>query len=166
MPASASFFGRYRRQILIETGTWHGDGVQAALDAGFEHVHSIELSPSLYRQARQRFMSDARVDIYLGLSTGWLPMILDHVHTPVTFWLDAHYSAGDTARGPEMTPLLGELDIIAEHEIKEHTILIDDVRLFGTDFADVQLADVEQALTRINPAYRIQHDGDILVAQV
>ena len=68
-----------------------------------------------------------------------------------------------------------ELDLIAEHHIKNHTILIDDVRCFGrdgvVDWSTVSLDLVVEALRKINPAYAISYEqgitrNDVLVADI
>lgn len=172
MPASAAMFARYLSPCLIETGTWHGDGVAAALEAGFPRIRSVELSPLLHQAAAERYRGDIRVELWLGQSGECLPMMLEDIVMPVTFWLDAHYSGGDTDRGPSVCPLLDELAVIAEHALKRHTILIDDVRLFGSEFP-LTLPEVRAALYAINPSYRLTFDQsamrelgrDILVAR-
>lgn len=96
--------------------------------------------------------------------------MLAQVYTPATFWLDAHYMGGVTALGDKFCPLLEELDLIARHRIKTHTILIDDVCCFGNEFgSDVTVDQVIKKLLTINPRYRFHfEDGkfrnDILVA--
>lgn len=170
MPASVALFQKYRSSILIETGTWHGDGVQAALDAGFPCVYSIELSSELYCKSWLRFVADPRVFLHQGDSARMLPLLLAQLSGQITFWLDAHYSSGDTARGPVVCPLLGELDAIAHHPVNTHTILIDDVRLLGAKteggFPDVTLQQVIDTLWLMNPDYYITQEGDVLVASV
>lgn len=155
MPATASLFRRYPHPVLIETGTWHGDGIAAALEAGFGRVVSIELSEDLYRAARARFRGDCRVTLCHGDSADWLPVVLAELHQPATFWLDAHDSGGDTARGPEASPLLRELDVIAAWPEHADAVLIDDVRLFGADFP-FPLLDVEERLMRMHADYTLE----------
>jgi hypothetical protein len=54
------------------------------------------------------------------------------VHQPCLFWLDAHYSAGITAKGEGNTPIEEELKHIFGHECAENNvILIDDARVFN-----------------------------------
>jgi hypothetical protein len=96
--------------------------------------------------------------------------LLPGVTTRCTFWLDAH-ECGSGAGDAKDCPLLEELSLIAMHEIKEHTILIDDVRLFGTDsFPSVD--QVIGIIKAINPVYKIIYVNssdfieDILVAKV
>jgi hypothetical protein len=74
-------------------------------------------------------------------------------------------------------PLLKELALIGRHRIKTHTILIDDVRLFGTkgpeDWSGVTLDKVIDKLKSINRNYSIHYENgiewaqnDVLVAEI
>jgi len=53
-----------------------------------------------------------------------------HVEKPCLFWLDGHYSGGNTAKGEKETPIMEELRQICAHPVKNHLILIDDAREF------------------------------------
>ncbi len=164
MPADARLFARYPNPVLVETGTWHGDGVAAALEAGFPCVYSIELSEMLYARACDRFHGDPRVTLYVGQSNVWLPEVLDLIDGPATFWLDAHYSAGDTARGDVFCPILDELALIARHPVKTHTLLIDDLRLFGPGEFGVSYEQLHSALMDINPTYVLTYADSPMAA--
>jgi len=167
MPPSVDFFKKYFNRHFVETGSWHGDGVWCARHAGFDSVRSIELSPSLFQQCVNRFKDDNRVKLYQGDSGASLGSVIADINEPITFWLDAHYSEGDTAKGPCMTPLLQELEAIAKHHVKGHVILIDDHRNFSTDmFGGVTEDQVKAAIRKIDPCYQFEVVGDILVAKV
>src|SRR6185295_17672205 len=92
-------FTQYGNKYFIETGTCVGSGLQLAVDAGFEVLHSIELAVPFYIQARRRFANTPNVNLWYGDSSKVLPQILRLVDAPATFWLDGHYSGGHTARG-------------------------------------------------------------------
>lgn len=176
MPANAKIFRQFPNQVFVETGTFHGEGVNDALRAGFQQVISIELCPSLAEENKNRFAGDERVTIIQGDSGCSLGEHIKSIQVPITFWLDGHFSGGETARGPKRTPILDELEHIRNHPIKTHTILIDDVRIFNTEeFDNIQLDTVIDALHSINRDYHIKRidgawsDGaackdDILVA--
>ena len=149
MPATADIFAQAPNPIFVETGSYLGDGIQAALDAGFQRVISIELSDKYFGISTRRFQNDSRVTIVQGDSALILGQVIADISTPITFWLDGHYSAGDTARGVVMIPLLEELHSIAAHPIKRHTLLIDDMRCWR----------------EVNPAHGFQED-DVLQALV
>jgi len=165
-------FAKYPNKYFIETGSCTGDGIQKALEAGFEHIISIELAPHYYRHCCQRFASFSNVAMLLGDSTEILPLLLQTIEAPATFWLDGHYSEWDTARGESNTPLMAELESIRQHRIKTHTLMIDDARLFGAvEFDFLTLDEVIKKIKEINTRYVISfEDGhipnDVLIAQV
>ena len=123
---------RYGLDVLIETGTYYGDMVQAMTYA-FRRIYSIELSEDLFRRSRNRFMGQAHIELICGDSARVLPSVLRRLTAPALFWLDGHYSGGVTARGPEDTPILAELDQILATTEDGHVIVIDDARCFGAD---------------------------------
>jgi hypothetical protein len=131
MTASPNLFSKYSNPVFVETGSYEGDGIQAALSSGFTKVVSIELAPALAEYCRNLFEGDSRVTLYEGDSSKMLDKILKDINEPVTFWLDGHWSYGETARGDEDSPLLKELELIKawikETGIKP-TLLIDDMR--------------------------------------
>lgn len=173
MPGSADIFARFPNDYFVETGTWHGDGVKAALAAGFSAIRSVELSEDLFKNAKVTFRDDPRVKLWWGASSDCLSDMLGDISSPATIWLDAHYSGGDTVCGPTTCPLLDELDVLKHHPITRHTILIDDVRLLGTAEFGVSLNEVSDALRSINLSYDVCLIGsglielgkDILVAR-
>jgi len=112
--------------VAIETGTYHG-GTSRELSEMFDKVYTIEKSNIMFDIARSNLQHIPNVTQYLGDSTNVLPEIVED-NDNILYWLDAHYSGGDTAQG--VCPLLKELEIIFSHN-KNQMILIDDVRLFG-----------------------------------
>ncbi|GAI41065.1 unnamed protein product, partial [marine sediment metagenome] len=146
--------------VFIETGTSGGDGVNVAIAAGFEKIISIENDPEAYRIAAERFRHDSNIRLIYGDSKLALSKLLNLIGEPVTFWLDAHTT--------DSCSLLDELEVIAEHDVKTHTILIDDVRYFRGNYWGITLERILSTLKRINPKYIIEYiDGfckeDILV---
>jgi len=122
---------RFRLKLLVETGTFYGDMVEA-MKRHFSHVYSIELSHELWQRASQRFRGDRNVNIIHGDSGSELDRIVRGLDQPALFFLDGHYSAGITAHGVTNTPIYEELaHIFADG--RRHVIVIDDARLFGTD---------------------------------
>lgn len=123
----------FHLRTLIETGTFLGDTI-AATNKLFDHIYSIELSDELYEMAKERFKGNTKIDIRHGDSGDVIKDILDNVTQPCLFWLDGHYSEGNTAKGQLNTPIIQELTHIFNTDIKGHVILIDDARCFnGTD---------------------------------
>lgn len=177
MPGSSEMFAKYPNPVFIETGTYHGEGIQAALQAGFKSIRSVELSDSLYHMCVEKFKNFPNVKLYYGSSPEKLWEMIADVSGPITFWLDAHYSDSSTAKGSELSPILKELEIIDRHPVKTHTILVDDVRDMGTVYFDFVTRDeVIKKIMAINPNYSITFENwmtgdriyynDILVAKV
>jgi hypothetical protein len=135
---------RYR--LLIETGTWLGDGIEVALEAGFQEIVSCDINEELVAQARTRF-AGLSVKIYHGASEEVLGVIANRLEEPAVFFLDAHamppspssreFSSSTLRRGDEENkhlhcPIQREIDIILNSNLRGHAILVDDRQCFGT----------------------------------
>lgn len=120
---------KYQYKILVETGTYLGDMVEAQKKR-FRKIYSIELGIDLFDKATKRFKNDKNVTIVQGDSGKVLPDIMLKLNEPAIFWLDGHYSAGITARGDKDCPIFEELDAIFSKKNFEHILLIDDARCF------------------------------------
>jgi hypothetical protein len=176
MPLSPIVLNKYKDKadIFIETGTFHGQGVAIALSCRFKKIFSVEVGEFLYRECLDTFHNflNGRVFLYLGDSPTFLNETLKSINEKCVCWLDAHYSGEGTAKANKNNPILDELDSIRKHHIKNHTILIDDVRLFGTsEFDYITLDQVITRIKEINPAYEITYENgvcpnDILVAYI
>lgn len=160
-------FSKFPNECFVETGSLKGYGIAMALNAGFKTVYSMEINPEFHNICKQKYKRDHRVKLFLGDSSTDLYAMIAQINTPATFWLDAHVATGETG-----CPILQELDAIKMHPIKNHTILIDDVRIFGTFHFDfITISDVINKILEINPNYQISYvngyvDNDILVARV
>lgn len=152
---------RFGLRTFIETGTYHGD-MLAAMAPHFSACHSIELSRELYEAARRRFSRVPHVSVYHGDSGGVLSEVLARCTGPALCWLDAHYSAGITARGEIDTPVERELALILEQSHEPHVILIDDARLFVGSGGYPTLATVRDAVARARPHYEVGVRDDII----
>jgi len=124
-----SYASRYRLSTLVETGTYLGDMV-FSLRKRFKTIISIELSSELCARAQQRLREFPHVSIIEGDSSQVLPDILDGLKVSTLFWLDGHYSAGNTALGERETPVSAEMEAILNHPVPGHVVLIDDARNF------------------------------------
>jgi hypothetical protein len=156
---------KFPNRVFVETGTNMGDGVALALDCGFQRVISIELSAHYYEAASRRFANDPRVTLIGGDSALELGPAIRDIDEPMTFWLDGHAVPGLPNTAPGLCPIFWELAGIGQHHIKTHTILVDDVRCFGTDVLNnITLDEVQKAIRVINPAYEFVFVGDVLAA--
>jgi hypothetical protein len=152
---------RHRLRLFVETGTYLGD-MTAAMAPLFDHVHSIELGYELYRAARERLRHRRNVTLYHGDSALVLPDVLARCHGDTLFWLDAHYSAGITARATIETPVAAELAAIFTRRGSRDVILIDDARLFNGSNDYPVLADLTQWITREAPHFDVAVAEDVI----
>ena len=120
---------RFNLRTLVETGTYRGVMVNA-IKRLFDHIYSIELDPTLHRDAVVKFKRWPHIKLLQGDSATMLAQVLREINEPCLFWLDAHYSGGVTARAGMDTPIVEELKSILAHPQSRHVILIDDARCF------------------------------------
>jgi len=128
---------KFEIKTFIETGTLWGDGVDYALDSGFENVISIEINEILANKAKQKYVNDSRVTIIHGSSCKVLESILSEINEPVLFWLDAHFPGADAnldvykadIDAADNVPLELELAIISRRKHKD-IIICDDLWLY------------------------------------
>ena len=174
-------FHKYKNNVLVESGTYEGEGVQDALNCGFQNVISFEVAPGLAEKCQARFKFHHNVKVVNDTSVNMYDYIKD-IKEPITFWLDGHWMGHPTSYKDDHCPVLQELDVIARHPIKTHTIMIDDMRLFGTVegikpdphtfvFHHVTIQQIINKAMSINPKYLVTfEDGhvpnDILVFHV
>lgn len=117
-------------KTFIETGTYRGDSLAYMADL-FPQLYSIELGQEFYDQAVARFLDQAHVSLLHSDSAQGLKVALKNCGgAPALFWLDAHYSGGDTARSGVNSPIEQELDVILTSGRTNNLILIDDIRYF------------------------------------
>lgn len=167
-------FMKYPNSYFIETGSYQGDGIQNALNTGcFQYIHSIEISPFLYKNVSARFQDNPQVSVWLGDSSKLLFTLIAAINSPITFWLDGHCNYCHDLVPTDITvPILLELEAIKSHPIKTHTILIDDVRLFDTWWSNnITIDQVKQKILEINPNYQFTYEdgyvpNDVLVAYI
>lgn len=123
---------RYGLRVLVETGTYFGDMVEA-MKGNFDRIYSVELSGDLHEKAMMRFKGIGNIELIHGDSSIELERIMAKINQPTLFWLDGHWSGGVTARGAKDTPIYDELRHILNAADKRHVIIVDDARCFGTD---------------------------------
>lgn len=152
-----------RPRVFVETGTYHGETV-AAVRHLYASVISIEVDEALYRKACARFAGDGNVRIVHGDCASEMPAILAGLQEPAVFWLDGHYSGGETGKGVVDDPILISLNQIAAHPIKDHVIFIDDARTFDGREGRPDISDVFNCIKKINEKYVIRIQSDIIVA--
>ncbi|RWQ53029.1 hypothetical protein [Mesorhizobium sp.] len=152
---------KYGTRIFVETGTFRGDMVEA-VKREFDKVYSIELSHEFYLAAKERFAGDKNVEILHGDSGEKLREIMPLLTAPCLFWLDGHFSGGNTAKGASETPIWAELDHILAAPDRGHVILIDDARLFGSDPAYPTVEAIVELVSQKRPGLQFEVEDDAI----
>lgn len=172
-----SYLDKYAHgDTFFETGTYLGQTVELVRlsTRHFRKIYSVELDQKLAENATALFKNDARISIIQGDSVDAISSVIktEGVENPMTFWLDAHASGPLVGGKTGPCPLREELKAIKETGRTDHTIFIDDRRLFGTaEWGGVTEKEIMDLLTEINPNYTIiylngEQPNDIICATV
>ena len=102
------------------------------------------------------------MSILQGDSAIVLPTLLESLHVPTLFWLDGHYSAGNTALGSMETPISAEIDAILIHPVRGHVILIDDARNFDGSHDYPSLVALKQSVMERSPKASFSVRDDVI----
>jgi hypothetical protein len=132
---------------FIETGTYLGQTTIAASGI-FQNIYTVEIDQNLYNNLIYNYRNMyPRIHFLQGDSVDVLPIILGAISEPVFFYLDGHYSGCGTGRGKIDCPLLEELSIIGKRGYAD-IIVIDDARLFGNEWPDINAQSILSALNK------------------
>lgn len=113
---------------FIEAGTFHGE--TASWAAGhFQQVITIEFSSTIYDHVSKKLAVIDNIQVLFGDSRSVLGDIVPQLTASALFWLDSHWSGGETYGIDDECPILQELDIITR-SAHPHLLVIDDARLF------------------------------------
>lgn len=113
---------------FVETGTAFGKSAAWASQR-FTKVYTIERSEEMYAHAQKAYGQLANVSFLQGDSREHLRSIVSQLARPAIFWLDAHWSGGETYGEGDECPVLDEVAII-DAAGPDHLLLIDDARFF------------------------------------
>jgi len=160
--------------IFVETGTYSGESTKVAAQI-FPEIYSVELNQNLYNQACSKFTQQSHVHLYQGHSPEFLRSICPTLHarsSSIVFWLDAH-ECGTGHYHDIVTPIVEELRALAECNMNDAIVLIDDMRCFGSTIGDHEIYAFDgypsfqkicSLLKDINPNYTCILAGDTLIA--
>ncbi|RCV66060.1 hypothetical protein C5S53_00465 [Methanophagales archaeon] len=120
---------RYKLKDFIETGTFHGStAVWAA--SHFDNVITIEFSKEIYDQTVAKYGNKIQnINFLFGDSRSVLKTVVPKLTHPAIFWLDSHWSGGQTYGKNDECSLIEELRMINLSKYA-HFLFIDDARLF------------------------------------
>jgi hypothetical protein len=119
--------------LFVEAGTYRGDTVAFFLGHA-DRIVSVEVEPNLQAAAERRFEGEPAVEILLGDALDLVPPLVAREAASTLLFLDGHCSGGVTGEGREHEPAASILAALASAEHGAPlTIVVDDLRLFGTD---------------------------------
>jgi hypothetical protein len=113
--------------VFVEGGTYKGDTAKS-MGEKFKKIYTIEKSDVMFEIAKENLKDAINITLLKGDTREHLDSIMEN-NENILFWLDAHWSGGDTYGEEDECPLIEELEIIFKYN-KNFVVLIDDARLF------------------------------------
>lgn len=151
---------------FIETGTYNGDTI-FNLESYFDKLYTIEYSEKYYNNTKNKYYGN-KINFILGDSSIIFEELLPTIHDKTIFFLDGHYSGGDTGQSTKDCPLEEEITHINNLFKNDAIIIIDDFRLFGLDKSSGKLGEDWSKITkekllnilknRINKVYHLDSE--------
>ncbi len=165
---------------FVETGTWTGATI-LAMEKHFSKLHTIEVKKKFHRDAKSKYNGN-KIDFHLGDSSKVLHELIPKLTGNTVFFLDGHWSSGNTGRGDKDCPLVEEVEAIHAKHTYAAIIIIDDYRLFGKgpngvkgrkngeDWSDIQKSTLLDILeSRLEQIYHLPsnlHKKDRMVIHI
>lgn len=151
---------KYDCKLFIETGTYKGDMIYA-LKNDFEQLITVELSEQYHQKAVEKFRNDKHINLLFGDSGILMPKIIKDIKVKTLFWLDGHFSSGNTAQGELDCPIFGELDAIFSSPFK-HVLLIDDARYFNGTNDYPTIEGLKSYIEKNKPGSFFSNENDLI----
>lgn len=150
---------KYRKsRALICIGVYSANNLALALDANFTELYAIDMEKAILDHAKIIFprytnpeSKNLRSCEFIQGDHTQFKRVLNRLDKPVTIVLGNCFPE---AEGPIKNDILLYLDIIKQHGIFSHAILIDHINHAGTHrFGNVSLEAIKAKLLDINPYY-------------
>ena len=140
---------------FVETGTLCGDTI-FSLEPYFNKLYTIEFSEKYYNNTKNKYNGN-KINFILGDSSIVFESLLPNITDKCIFFLDGHWSGGDTGLSNKACPLDEEITHINNLFTNDAIIIIDDFRVFGlqewNEISKTKLLNILQA--RINKVYHL-----------
>lgn len=114
---------------FVETGTYIGETI-LGMEPYFNKLFTVELSEKHYNLAKNKYNGN-KINFIFGDSAKVFETLTPSLEDNCIFFLDGHWSSGDTAKGMKDCPLVEEITYIKNFYKYKAIIIIDDFRLFG-----------------------------------
>lgn len=163
-------FTKYK--VFVETGTFMGETINK-MEPFFESLYTIEINENFYKNAVYNYTGN-KIKFINGDSSDIFKTLLPEIQEKTIFFLDGHWSGGDTGRGHKDCPLIEEIELINSVFKNDAIIIIDDFRLFGTyvneDWRDINKQKIIEILNdRCTEIYHLPdevQDDDRLIIHI
>ena len=173
-----------KNNVFVSTAFNNGLHVVKAMNANFTDVYCVELDKVMFDHSdkllsayfKKNGLSESvrNYSLYLGEPKKILPNFIYSIDQTITFLLCSHLPEIDY---PEKeNNVLNELEIIKNHSIKQHTIIVDYIHWVGTkSFGNITLQSITNKILEINPNYKFyfergghleQEENAVLVAYI
>lgn len=155
-----------KHRIFVEAGTYKGETTAFFLPY-VDQLISVELHDGLFAAAEQRFALHPNVTLIHGDSLIEIPKVVANCSGAPLVFLDGHFSGDGTAEGEEMEPAESTLSRLAGVTPAGTTIVIDDLRLFGSGLSGFPQLDSITATARAAfPTAVIRAGLDAVVVEI
>ena len=111
-------------KTFVETGTYLGETI-LDMEKYFEDLYTVEISEKYYNNVKNTYNGN-KINFILGDSSKVLNEITKTINNDTIFFLDGHWSSGDTGRGDKDCPLIEEIRSIHDNFKHNAIIIIDD----------------------------------------
>ena len=108
------------------------------MEPHFHNLYTIEYSDKYYNYTKNMYNGN-KIKFIHGDSSIVFTSLLPQISDKCIFFLDGHWSSGDTGKSAKDCPLVEEITHINNLFSNEAIIIIDDYRLFGLDSSSGKL---------------------------
>jgi hypothetical protein len=152
---------------FYESGTYYGTTI-IEMQKHFHKLVTVEISVNIFRNTHTHLVQYSNIHHINGASENIIQDIIKENEDEYIFFLDGHYSSGDTGSSDIDVPLLEELKHINEYYNRNGLIIIDDYNLFQTngneDWSNITIENVIQCFKKNQIyTYFIQNNRMIII---
>lgn len=152
-------------RIFVEAGTYKGATTEFFAKHS-EQVISVELHDELYAAAQRRLAKLPNVKLVHGDALEAIPKAVAGCASPPLVFLDGHFSGPGTAKGKFEEPAERTLKPLARVSPPGTTVVVDDLRLFGSGLAGFpQLDEITRSARDAFPCATIRVGLDSVVIE-
>lgn len=149
--------------IFIETGTYLGEMVEYQAQ-NFKQIFTIEIADVFYDFSSKRLRKYENISVIKGDSSIVLEEVCEKISEDdrILFWLDGHYSGGQTGKGEKECPIYEELTGIFKTRADKDVILIDDARCFNGEGDYPTVSELSMFIRQERPNAVIEIKDDMI----